>query len=79
MTAWNVEAMGQAGLSDPIMTVARPLAGSIARKTGRSEDQILSLMGAVLLAMTLYDFIRTVMDVIQAGRTGGQRPTELAG
>jgi hypothetical protein len=28
--------------------------------------------------MSLYDFIRTVMDVIAAGRTSGQRPTELA-
>ena len=78
MARWNVVAMGQAGLSDSMIQVARPVAGSIARRTGRSEDEILSLIGAAILAMTLISFIRTVSHVIKAGRTGVQRPGEPA-
>ena len=78
MAGWNVEAMGQAGLSDSTIQVARPVAGSIARRTGRSEDEILSLLGAAFLAMTLIDFIRTVIAVVKAGRSGVQRPGEPA-
>ena len=78
MAGWNVVAMGQAGLSDSMVQVARPFAGSIARRTGRSEDEVLSLIGAAFLAMTLIGFLRTVIDVMRAGRTGVQRLGEPA-
>jgi hypothetical protein len=42
---------------------------SIARKTGRSEDQVLALIGAGFLAVALMAFLRTVRSVIVAGRT----------
>jgi hypothetical protein len=72
MPKWNFAAMGQAGLTGRTRNIARPIARAIARRTGRSEAEILSLMGAALLAMALVNFVRTVDTVIKAGRTGRQ-------
>ena len=44
MPKWNFVAMGQAGLTGRTRTIAQPVARSIARKTGRPEAQILSLI-----------------------------------
>jgi hypothetical protein len=46
-----------------------PVARAIARRTGRPEAEILSVIGAVFLAITLIDFLREVDAVIAAGRT----------
>ncbi len=70
MPKWNYAAMGQAGLTGRTRSIARPVARAIARRTGRSEADILSLMGAALLAMALINFVRTVDTVLKAGRTG---------
>jgi hypothetical protein len=70
MATWNWAAMGQEGLTGWTREVARPVARTIARRTGRSENQILSLVGAGFLAITVIDFLRTVITVIEAGRTG---------
>ena len=70
MAKWNFEAMGQVGLAGWTGKVARPVAHSIARKTGRPEAEILSLIGAAFLAMALINFLREVDAVIAAGRTG---------
>ncbi len=72
MAKWNVAAMGQAGLTGRTRVIARPVARAIARRTGRSEADILSLIGAALLAMALINFARTVDTVIKAGRTARQ-------
>ena len=72
MPKWNFAAMGQAGLTGRTRNIARPIARAIAHRTGRSEADILSLMGAALLAMALVNFVRTVDTVIKAGRTGRQ-------
>ena len=56
--------------------IAKPVARSIARRTGRPEAEILSLIGAAFLATTLIDFIRNVDAVIAAGRTGRQPANE---
>ena len=72
MAKWNFAAMGQAGLTGRTRVVARPVARAIARRTGRSEADILSLMGGALLAMALINFARTVDTVIKAGRTARQ-------
>jgi hypothetical protein len=42
----------------------------VAHRTGRPEAQIMSLIGAVFLAIALIDFLRNVDAVIAAGRTG---------
>ena len=77
MSKWNFVAMGQVGLTGWTREVAKPVARSIARRTGRPEAQILSLIGAAFLATTLIDFIRNVDAVVSAGRTGrGQTRNE---
>jgi hypothetical protein len=72
MAKWNYVAMGQAGLTGWTGRAARPVARAVARRTGRPEAEILSLIGAVFLAITLIDFLRNVDAVIAAGRTGRQ-------
>ena len=72
MAKWNLAAMGQAGLTGRTRVIAQPVARAIARKTGRSEADILSLIGAAFLAMALIGFVRTVDTVIKAGRTVSQ-------
>ena len=69
MTKWNFVAMGQVGLTGQTRRVAQPVARAVARWTGRPEGQILSLIGAGFLAISLIDFLRQVDAVIAAGRT----------
>jgi hypothetical protein len=68
MPKWNWVAMGQVGLSGWTKMAAKPLARAVARRTGRPEAQILSLIGAGFLAVSLIDFLRQVDAVIAAGR-----------
>jgi hypothetical protein len=72
MSKWNFVAMGQAGLTGWTGEVAKPVARSIARRTGRPQAEILALIGAAFLAIALIDFLRNVDAVIAAGRTGRQ-------
>jgi hypothetical protein len=72
MAKWNFVAMGQAGLTGWTREVAKPVARAVARRTGRPEAEILSLIGAVFLAIAVIDFLREVDTVIAAGRTGRQ-------
>jgi hypothetical protein len=67
-STWNWVAMGQMGLTGWTRVAAKPLARAIARRTGRPEAQILSLIGAGFLAISLIDFLRQVDAVIAAGR-----------
>jgi hypothetical protein len=66
---WNFEAMGQMGLTGWTRVAAKPVARAIARRTGRPEAQILALIGAGFLAISLIDFLRQADAVIAAGRT----------
>jgi hypothetical protein len=68
MPKWNFEAMGQMGLTGWTRVAAKPMARGIARRTGRPEAQILALLGAAFLAISLIDFLRQVDAVIAAGR-----------
>ena len=68
---WNFVAMGQVGqvgLAGWTRKAAEPAARAVARRTGRPEAQILSLIGAGLLAISLIKFLRQVDAVIAAGR-----------
>jgi hypothetical protein len=68
--------MGQAGLTGRAQDIARPVARAVARRTGRPEAEILSLIGAASLAIALIGFLREVDTVIKAGRTAvSQGPT----
>jgi hypothetical protein len=77
MTKWNFVAMGQVGLTGQTRRAAQPVARAVARWTGRPEAQILSLIGAGFLAISLIDFLRQVDAVVAAGRTG-RRPASDA-
>ena len=72
MAKWNFVAMGQAGLTGWTREAARPVARAVARRTGRPEAEILSVIGAVFLGITVIDFLRNVDAVIAAGRTARQ-------
>ena len=71
-TKWNWVAMGQVGLSGWTARAARPVARAFARSTGRPEADMLSLIGAGFLAISLIDFLRQVDAVIAAGRPAPQ-------
>jgi hypothetical protein len=72
MPKWNFVAMGQVGLNGWTKVAAQLVARAVARRTGRPEAQILSLIGAGFLAISLIDFLRQVDTVVAAGRTGRQ-------
>jgi hypothetical protein len=69
MPRWNWVAMGEVGLTGRTRVAAQAVARVVARRTGRPEAQILSLIGAGFLAISLIDFLREVDAVIAAGRT----------
>ena len=69
MTKWNFTAMGQVGLAGQTRAAAQAVARAVARRTGWPEAQILSLIGAGFLAVSLIDFLRQVDAVVAAGRT----------
>ena len=71
MPKWNLVAMGQVGLTGWTKVAARP----VARATGRPEAEMLALIGAGFLAITLINFLREVDAVIAVGRTG-QHPAD---
>ena len=75
MTKWNFTAMGQVGLTGQTRAAAQTVARAVARWTGRPETQILSLIGAGFLAISLIDFLRQVDAVIAAGRPHRQPAT----
>jgi hypothetical protein len=74
MPKWNWMAMGQVGLTGWARRAARPVARAFARSTGRPEAEMLSLIGAGFLAISLVDFLRQVDAVIAAGRPAPSRP-----
>jgi len=72
MPRLNYVAMGEVGLTGWRRQAVQPAARLIARRTGRPEPEILSLMGGAFLLIALIDFLRTVDDVIAAGRAGSR-------
>jgi hypothetical protein len=77
--AWNWVTVGQMGLTGWTKVAAKPLARAIARRTGRPEAQILALIGAGFLAISLIDFLRQVDAVIAAGRPASTKTTSRRG
>jgi len=66
---WNWVAMGQVGLTGRARRAAKPAARAVARRTGWPEADVLALIGAGFLAISLIDFLRQVDAVVAAGRT----------
>ena len=75
MRKWNFITMGQVGVTGVVTAkVAKPIASSIARRTGRSEDQVLAILGAGILVISLIYTVRTAEAVIAAGRNPRSEP-----
>jgi hypothetical protein len=72
MPKLNLVAMGEVGLTGWTRVAARPVARAVARRTGRPEAEILAIIGAAFLVITLINFLREVDAVIAAGRTSPQ-------
>jgi hypothetical protein len=73
MSGLDYEAMGTVGLPTAAKRVAEPVAAFVARRTGRSTSQILALVGAGFLALSVIQFLRTVDSVVSAGRPHDDR------
>jgi hypothetical protein len=74
MSKWNLVAMGQVGLTGWTKRVAQPVARSIARRTGRSEPEILAAIGAAILVSGMLGVLRTIKAVVTAGRSSPSSP-----
>ncbi len=66
----DVTAMGQAGLTGWRRRLGDTVARPVSNRTTLSEDQVKALIGAIFLALTLYQFLKTVRHVLKAGREG---------
>jgi hypothetical protein len=77
MGNWNYQAMGRVGLTGTTAKIAKPIAASISRRTGRPQSQILGLIGASFLAMYFAHVARTVTQIIAAGRKGAECPPRI--
>jgi hypothetical protein len=64
----NVTAMGKAGLTGAKGMLGHRIAPAIADATSLSEEQALALIGALFLALTLYQTVRTLKRVWRAGQ-----------
>src|ERR1035441_8554793 len=68
MSKWNLVAMGQAGLTGWARQFVWAVARLNVRRTGRPEEEILSIIGAAFLAIALINFLREVAAFIAAQR-----------
>ncbi|CAN5331295.1 hypothetical protein BH20ACT24_BH20ACT24_21030 [soil metagenome] len=64
----NVKEMGKAGLTGWRGRVGERVAGPVSEHTPFGRDQILAVIGAVFLALSIYSFVKTMRRVVQAGR-----------
>ena len=76
MRKWNFIVMGQVGVTGVVTAkVAKPIASSIARRTGRSEDQVFRrFSGQESSVVSLIYTVRTAEAVIAAGRNLRSEP-----
>jgi hypothetical protein len=64
----DLKAMGQVGLTGVRGKLARRASQSIASRSPFDEDQVAAVLGALLLALTLYQTVKVVLQVVRAGR-----------
>jgi len=64
----DLRAMGQVGLTGVRGKAARRASQAIAQRTSFDEDQIAAVLGAVLLALTLYQTLKVLQQVVKASR-----------
>ena len=66
----DVTAMGRAGLTGWRGKVGSRVAAPVAERTPLSQDQIEALIGALFLALSLFQFMKLLSRVLRAGREG---------
>jgi hypothetical protein len=71
----NIEAMGRVGLTGVRGKAGRGIARAVARRTTLDEDRVAAVIGGVLLVLTVYQAVKTVRAVVEAGR-GARRPDQ---
>ena len=64
----NVVAMGREGLTGVQGRIGRKVAGPVAERTPLSQEQVEAIIGSLLLALSIYQFARSMVRVVRAGR-----------
>jgi len=65
----NINAMGQVGLTGVRGRAIRRAAPAIAQRTPLEEDQVLAIVGWVLIGLYAWGTFRLIRSLIEAGRT----------
>jgi hypothetical protein len=73
----DFQAMGRVGLTGVRGKVGRRAASAVADRTEMDEDLIAAIIGGALLALWVYQTVKTVRAIIEAGR-GEHRPDVAA-
>jgi hypothetical protein len=64
----DLKAMGQVGLTGVRGKAARKASQAISERTSFDEDQVAAILGALLLALTVYQTIKVLRQAVRAGR-----------
>lgn len=64
----DLTAMGRVGLSGWRGRLAQRVAPSISERSTLTAEQVEALIGAIFLALTLWQFIKLLRKVLRAGR-----------
>lgn len=70
MAQVNLTEMGKVGLTGFRGRVGERIATPVAERTRLTEDQVQAIIGGIFLLLTLWQFLKLVRRVIEAGRTG---------
>jgi hypothetical protein len=69
----DFQAMGRVGLSGVRGRVGRRVASAVSSRTDLDEDLVAAIIGGALLALWLYQTMKTFRAIVEAGR-GEHRP-----
>jgi Asp/Glu/hydantoin racemase len=67
----DVVAMGKAGLTGVRAKVAERVSEPVAARTPLTRDQVEAIIGAVFVALAVWQFVRLIRKVMRAGRENG--------
>ncbi|MFL5797330.1 MAG: hypothetical protein ACJ77A_05285 [Actinomycetota bacterium] len=72
----DFQAMGRVGLTGVRGRVGRRAAKAVSNRTDLDEEMVAAVIGGALLALWLYQTVKTFQAVLEAGR--GERRPDLA-
>ncbi|HJP66277.1 MAG TPA: hypothetical protein VKA30_08240 [Actinomycetota bacterium] len=70
MAQVNLTEMGKVGLTGWRAKIGQRIATPVAERTRLTEDQVKAILGGIFLALSVWQFLKLVLRVIEAGRTG---------